>query len=241
MLRTTTFALSLLALPSLLLPSIAVAQDANGWVGEASLTANRTTGNTDTTNVGVGLKLDNIGERWRHKFAASADYGTVNGVQNRERFNLGYQLERDISDRLFGFGTADYYYDDFGAFTDGYFIGGGLGYTIYEGKPIGWSVTTGVGYRSQTSALDITNNEFAVNAESDFDWQINEQVSAYNDSGVLWSDSDTYLWSEVGLTANLMGNLAARASFRIDHHSDVPFGTEKTDTISRFGIVYTID
>ena len=236
MLRTMTLAFSLLALSS-----FAFAQDVTGWVGEASLTANRTTGNTDTTNVGVGLKLDNVGEQWRHKFVTSADYGTVNSVRNRERFNLGYQMERDISDRIFGFGTADYYYDDFGAFTDGYFVGGGLGYTIYEGKPIGWSVTTGVGYRSQTSALDIISNEFAVNAESDFDWKINEQVSAYNDSGVLWSDSDTYLWSEAGLTANLMGNLAALASFRIDHHSDVPFGTEKTDTITRFGIVYTID
>ncbi|MEM9600567.1 MAG: DUF481 domain-containing protein, partial [Pseudomonadota bacterium] len=101
--------------------------------------------------------------------------------------------------------------------------------------------TAGIGYRSQTDTFDVTNEELAVNLESDLDWQINEQVSAYNDAGVLWSDSDTYLWSEAGITANLMGNLAARASFRIDHHTDVPFGTEKTDTITRFGIVYTME
>lgn len=230
-------------LPALILlsPAASFAQDDTGWSGEASLSANKTTGNTDTTDIGVGLKVDNIGDVWRHKLKASADYGTSNGVTNRERFTLGYKLERDINDRLFGFGTADFYYDDFGAFTEGYFVGGGLGYTLYDGEPVNWSVTSGVGYRSQTSRFDVTDNEFAINAESDLDWEINERVSAYNDSGVLWSDSDTYLWSEAGLTANLMGNLAARASFRLDHHTDVPFGTEKTDTITRFGIVYTMD
>lgn len=230
-------------LPVLLLftPAAAMAQDDDGWSGEASLTANKTTGNTDTTDIGLGLKLNKTGDVWRHKFAGSADYGTSNGVRNRERFTLGYQIERDINERLFGYASADYFYDDFGAFTDGYFLGGGLGYTLYEGEPLGWSVTAGLGYRSQTNSLDVTNEELAVNVESDLDWQINEQVSAYSDAGVLWSDSDTYLWSEAGITANLVGNLAARASFRIDHHTDVPFGTENTDTITRFGIVYTME
>lgn len=219
----------------------AFAQDETGWVGEASLTANKTTGNTDTTDFGAGLKLDKIGEVWRHKFNASADFGDVNGVSNRERYILGYKVEREINDRLFGFAEGDYFSDKFGAFTDGYFVGGGLGYTVIEPDPMSWNLSAGIGYRSQTSRLDVTTEELALNAGSDFDWQLNDNVSLYNDAGVLWSDSDTYLWSELGLTATLMGNLAARASFRIDHHTDVPFGTKNTDTISRFGIVYTIE
>jgi putative salt-induced outer membrane protein len=218
-----------------------LAQDETGWVGEVSLTANKTTGNTDTTDFGAALKLNNIGQVWRHKINASADFGEVDNISNRERYILGYKVEREINDRLFGFAEGDYFSDKFGAFTDGYFVGGGLGYTVIEPGSTAWDLSTGIGYRSQTSILDTTTEEFAVSVGSDFDWQINENVSAYNDAGLLWSDSDTYLWTEVGLTANLMGNFAARASFRVDHHTDVPFGTEKTDTVSRFGIVYTID
>ncbi|MGB6231585.1 MAG: DUF481 domain-containing protein [Litorimonas sp.] len=227
----------------LLVAGSASAQDAppDGWIGEASLTGNRTTGNTDTTDVGFGLKLDNVGPRWRHEFRAAADYGRADGRRNKERLRLGYQIERDIGDQLFAFASADYFHDDFGAFTDGYFVGGGLGYTLFEPDPIGWSLTGGLGYRSQTSSLEVTEEEVAFNAESDFDWQINELVSLYDDAGLLWSDSSTSLFNEVGLTATLMGNLAARASFRVEHNTQVPVGTEKTDTITRFGIVYTID
>jgi putative salt-induced outer membrane protein len=57
---------------------------------------------------------------------------------------------------------------------------------------------------------------------------------------IIWSESDTYIWNDIGLTATLAGNLAARASFRIDHHTDVPVGRENTDTITRFGLVYTM-
>jgi len=83
-------------------------------------------------------------------------------------------------------------------------------------------------------------NELAARAFSDLDYILNENVSLYNDTELLYSKSDTYIWNETGITATLAGNLAARASFRIDTHSDVPIGTEKTDTITRFGIVYTM-
>ncbi|MGB3454893.1 MAG: DUF481 domain-containing protein [Litorimonas sp.] len=212
-----------------------------GWTGEASLTGNRTTGNTDTTDIGLGLKLARQGDIWRHEFQGSADFGRANGATNRERYLAGYQLERDIGDRLFAFGKGDLFFDDFGAFREGWFLGGGLGFDVLESSPTTWSVTGGAGYRSQTSAAGVTNEEFALDAGSDFDWQINDNVSLYDDAGILWSESNTYLFNEIGLTADLMGNLAARASFRIDHNTDVPLGREKTDTITRFGIVYTID
>lgn len=226
------------ALTGLLVLSAAPAH--SQWSGEASLTGSKTTGNTDTTDIGLGLKLENDDDKWRHKFKATADFGEVNGVSNRERFLLAYQVERDISDRLYGFARADFTSDKFGAFTEGYFFGGGLGLNLIIPEPVGWDVTGGVGYRSQTSALNITREEVSITAGSDFDWQINEQVSLYDDAGMTYASSNTNLFNEIGLTANLMGSLAARASFRVDHNTDVPLGRVKTDTVTRFGIVYTI-
>jgi len=167
----------------------------------------------------------------------------------------------NLTDRLYALANADYYRDEFGAFEDGYFIGAGLGYKLVQPAPLGWDIEGGVGYRSQQLAsviptadqlVDLTadelllltdpdrTNEVALRGASKIAYDFNEYVSLYNNSEIIWSDSDTYLWNEFGVTANLVGNLAARASFRVDHHTDVLPGTEKTDTITRFGVVYTL-
>lgn len=237
----------------------ATAQD--GWSGEASLAGSRTTGNTDTTDLGLALNLQKATDVWRHTARASADFGRVDGTNNKERFTLGYQLDRDITDRLYAYGNADWYKDDFGAYENGYFLGTGLGYKLVLPDPLMWDVEAGLGYRSQLPqepgiTADFTQAQFdAAELNGDFDrtnelaargaskikYDLNDSVSLYNNSEIIYSSSDTYLWNEAGITANLMGNLAARASYRVDYHTDVLPGVENTDTITRFGVVYTID
>ena len=242
-------AVALMATPSF-------AQD-NGWSGEASLTGSRTTGNTETTDLGLGIKLNKDGTNWSHEFRGTADFGRVSGENNKERYTVGYQINRNFTDRLYVYGNGDYYRDEFGAFEDGYFLGAGVGYKVILPTPLGWDVEGGAGYRSQQpapaaglTAAEIAilemdgsldrQNEFALRGASKLTYDFNELVSLYNNSEVIWSDSDTYLWNEFGLTATLWENLAARASYRVDHHTDVLPGTEKTDTITRFGLVYTV-
>ncbi len=235
---------ALLATTALGFATGAAAQD--GWSGEASLAGSKTTGNTETTDLGLALNIQKETDVWRHTVRGSADFGRVSGVNNKERFTLGYQLDRDINDRLYVFGNGDWYQDDFGAFQTGYYLGAGLGYKVILPDPIGWDVEAGLGYRSQETqdtllVPSVTENELAARGASKFKWDLNENVSFYNNSEILYAASDTYLWNEAGITATLMGNLAARASFRVDHHTDVPVGTENTDTITRFGVVYTIN
>ncbi len=229
--------------------SITAVADDNGWTGEASLSGSQTTGNTETTDAGLGLKLEKQTEKWRHKFNANADYGKVSGTKNKKDWALGYQLDRDVNDRLYVYGNGNYFQDDFGAYKDGYFLGTGLGYKAVLPDPVSWNLEGGVGYRSQKvrlaagtpgGAASERQNELALRGFSDFDYAFNENVSLYNDTEITYAKSDTYIWNETGITAQLMGNLAARASFRIDHHTDVPVGFENTDTITRIGVVYTI-
>ncbi|MGB0906124.1 MAG: DUF481 domain-containing protein [Maricaulaceae bacterium] len=233
------------ALVALAFSSPAYAGVADGWAGEASLSGSRTTGNTKTEDLGLALNLAKTDGVWRNKFNAAVDYGKTGGSKDKQRLALGYQIDRDVNERLYVYANADYFQDDFGAFKQGHFIGTGLGYKAILPEPVGWNLEAGLGYRSQKSrpvapALPMTENELALRARSDFDYKFNDNVSLYNDTELLYSKSDTYVWNETGITAQLMGNLAARASYRVDHHSDVPVGTKKTDTITRIGVVYTI-
>lgn len=248
---------ALVATTALSVATTAAAQD-DGWTGEASLSGSKTTGNTETTDLGLAVRVQKATDVWRHSAYATADFGRVSGEDNKERYTLGYKLDRDLSDRLYVYGNADYYQDGFGAFKDGYFLGAGLGYKLVEPAPLGWDVEAGLGYRAQKPRIpgDITaaelaeleaddaigrQNELALRGASKLTYDVNDAVSVYNNSEVIYSSSDTYLWNEAGITANLMGNLAARASFRVDHHTDVIGTQEKTDTITRFGIVYTMN
>ena len=212
----------------------------DGWTGEAALTGSKTSGNTETTDAGLGLHLVKSSDVWRHKFRANADYGKVSGEKNKQRWGLGYQIDRDINDRLYVYGNADYFQDDFGAFKNGTFLGTGLGYKFVLPDPLQWDLESGLGWRQQKDQLSVKTDELAYRGASRINYVLNDNVSAYNNTELTYSKSDTYIWNETGITAQLMGNLAARASFRIDNHSTVPVGTKKTDTISRVGVVYTI-
>ncbi|WP_298911739.1 DUF481 domain-containing protein [uncultured Algimonas sp.] len=232
--------------------SPALAKDAAdpGWGGTIELNGSNTTGNNNTTNVGIRLKLKNRGADWRHNLATSADYGKARGRTNKERFRVDYKIGRDIGERSYLFANANYFSDDFGAFKNGAFLGSGYGYQVLETEPIMWKLEAGIGYRSQKARLKQKAPDDPINRKdsftsarlfSDFEYDFSEAVALANDTEIFYSDVDTYLINETSVTSDLFGALAMRASFRVETHTDVPVGREKTDTVSRLGIVYTME
>lgn len=231
---------------ALISPAAFAGEWAVGWSGEAAFSGSKTTGNTDTTDIGGALHLQKVRDLWKHKFDTTYDLGTASGVDNKNRWTLGYQLDRQINERLYAFGKANYFTDDFGPFKNGSFLGAGLGYEALNTDATKWSVESGGGYRSQKTRnvghiFAATTDEFALRGGSSFSYQLNESVSFFNNSEIIWSDSDTYIWNDIGLTAKVAGNLSARFNFRVDHHTDVPVGIKNTDTITRAALVYSIN
>ncbi|CAM3866382.1 YdiY family protein [Litorimonas haliclonae] len=226
------------------------AEEDIGWTGEASLNGSKTTGNNDTTVLGFATKLENRGSDWRHSAKISADYGKNQGETNKRRYRLGYKIGRDFAPAVYGYANADYFNDAFGAYKSGYFAGGGVGYSVIVDDPTQWQIESGAGYRSQKARLAPNNplgvpsmNEDFLSARlySDFEHAFSDQVTFSNDTEVLYSEQDTFLVNEAGITSDLFDKFAVRASFRLETHSDVPEGREKTDTISRVGIVYKMN
>jgi len=240
------------ALAIMMTPATAYAQIPDGWSGEASLSGSKTSGNTETTDIGLALKVKNTEGIYRNKFKATYDLGTVNDKDNKNRLFLGYQIDRDFNERIYGFASSNYFRDDFGAYETGYYLGGGLGYNLFFDKPLTWSLEGGFGYRDQqthpsgTPGTDdfidsVTEAELAARVGSDLEYVFNDAVSFYNNSEILSSASDTYTWNDTGITAKLGGNLSAKFGLRIDHHTDVPVGRKNTDTITRGALVYTMN
>lgn len=237
---------------TLALPAHAQDEANNGWSGEGSLSAGVTTGNTETTDIGLGVDVARVMNVWTIGVQATADYGETDGDETKNRIFLGTNLDRQINDRLFGFGQLTYERDEFSGFDSRAFIGGGLGYEVLAGDVTTWTVRGGPGLKIDEieAVLDTTTvpatilspatteESFGATAQSNFAHQFNDNVAFTNDSTAVYADTSTQLGNIAAITATLTDTLSARVSFEVRHDTDPVDGFEATDTISRVSLVY---
>ena len=220
----------------------------DGWSGEGSFSDSTSTGNTETTQLGLGVDLDYKTGRWIYGANASADYGETDGVETQNRFQLGGKVDVQLGDRLFAFGQGSYESNEFSGFESRIFVGGGLGYEILSSDALSWSVRGGPGFKidevREVSAGGVvttpgeTVESFSVLANSDFSYDFNENVALTNVTSGIYAEESTQLTNTIALTASLTNALSARMSFDVRHDTNPPDGFEATDTTTKVSIVY---
>lgn len=228
----------------------ATAQD--GWSGEGSLSAGYTTGNTETSDLGLALQLDRKAGLWTYTAEAAADYGKTDSVETKNRWFIAGEIDRQLGDRLFAFTRTSYERDEFSGFESRLFVGGGLGYQVIDGEATTWSVQGGPGLkvdevRETTTTVDgvpvtipaTTEESFSIVAGSEFAHQFNDAVGFSNNTDVLYAKESTQIGNVTALTASLTDTLSARFSFEVRHDTNPPPGFEATDTVTRASVVYT--
>ncbi len=237
--QSNTFTAILAAAGMLALAPQAVAENAEGWAGEGSLSAGTTSGNTETTDLGLGVDLARTAGVWTYGVEAAADYGEIDGVETRNRYFLAGNVDRQINDRLFGFGRVSYESDQFTGFDSRSFVGGGLGYSIYDNDTTTWSVRGGPGVKiDELRTTGETETSFGAVGRSEFGYAFNENVSLTNNTDVLYAEESTQLANSIGVTAALTGALSARVSFDVRYDTNPPLGFEDTDTATKIALVY---
>lgn len=232
------------AMSSLSLCAPAFAQDADEtpeWQGEGSLSAGYTTGNTETTDFGAGLKLKHNGDLWSQSGEFKADYGETDSIETKNRIAAAGQVDRIITDRLSGYGRVTYERDEFSGFENRYFVGGGLSYDILIDEPTTWTVQGGPGYRvDEIRGTGDTEESLGFAAGSRLAHDFNENVALTNDTDIIYSNTSTQITNSLALTFELLGDLSARISYDVRHDTDPPAGFESTDTATKFSLVYKI-
>ncbi|WP_427789875.1 DUF481 domain-containing protein [Brevundimonas diminuta] len=227
--------------------SPALAQEAV-WTGEGSFGAGFTSGNTDTSDMGLGLKLSRKTGDWKVALEALADYGKTDGVETKNRMFLAGQADRDFGPRAYGFGRASHERDEFSGFESRTFLGAGAGYRVIVSERTNWAVEGGPGVKfdevRQTTlpgpvvVPGETETSFSFIAGSRFSHAFNDSVKLTNDTNVLYAKTSTQLTNSLAVTAALTGALSARFSIDVRHDTDPPFGFDKTDTATRVSLVY---
>ncbi|MFN7055962.1 YdiY family protein [Hyphomonas sp.] len=236
---------SLFALPAL--------AETRAWTGEGSFSAGVNTGNTETSDFGLGVKMTSETQIWRNSGEFIADYGTKNGSRTKNRFAISGQFDRTLNDNLFGFARVTHEQDEFSGFNSRSFLGSGLGWFAFDTEATKWSLEGGPGIKlddvktRQTTdeqgetviVPSMTDESLSFIAASRFSHIFSENVRVRNDTSLIYADVSTQIGNKTSLTASLTRSLSARFSVEVRHDTDPPSGFTETDTSTRMSLVYS--
>lgn len=209
-----------------------------GWKGEGQIGATQSSGNSTTVGLTAGLGLTRESLRWRFSLRALADYQRNNGQTSRNQMLFAFEPNYRFNERLFAYGLAQYERDRFAGFTSRTTLSGGLGYRVIAQPNFTVDVKAGPAWRKtsyigEPAASDLTGLA-ALNAR----WAISRTLTLTEDANALYSRDNTNLNSLTSLSAKLSNALSARVSYQITNNSNPPAGFKKTDTVTRFTMVY---
>ncbi len=230
----TTASLLLAAAPATMASALA-AED--GWSGEGQLGVSLTTGNTEDTALLAALKLNYTADRFSHSFRALADYRDSFNVTTNEEYALGYQLNYDFDDQLYGFGSVDWERNEFAGRTNRWTESVGLGVHAIATPTTQLDLEGGIAFRQTDYTLGAGNGETAARLRGYLSHAFNENVSVSQEVIGIIGESNT-VDSISAVTAKVTDALALRASYEVTYDSAPLPGLKETDTATRLGVVY---
>lgn len=197
------------------------------------------TGNTENAGVKGQLKLGYKPDRWEHKGTAEASYLRSEFETLEQRAELEYEVNYDITDKLFGFGLANYTDDRFSGFEFETLTSAGLGVRLFEGKPVDWEITAGPSLRyAEFSDSDETETVPGARFTNDVSWQVSDSALLANETELLWDRERITLENDASLKLRIVEKLSGKLSFNTRYRSNAPEDTKSTDTTTRASIVY---
>lgn len=210
-----------------------------GFSGSLSLRGSASNGNTESVDLGIGADLHYFdGNKNGYSLELSYDYSDGDDSDEEQNLFFDAQYTRDLSPALYGYAKLQGSLIESDDEESDYFAGFGLGYRIYDTHQVRWDVQGGPGYRlstlNPTDVLDDDVEEAAASVSSDFFYRLSETAYFTNNIDITYSESDTAINNDIGVTMSLSDNLALRTSLVTAYHSDPDDDDENTD--NTFGV-----
>jgi len=218
--------------------AVALAQDDGPWSGKVTLGYLATSGNSDNANVNAGFALGYDRERWHHKLDATAIGATTNNQTTAEAYSLGYKAQYDFSEFNYVFGLVDWNKDKFSGYDQQISEAIGYGRRVLNNERHVLNLELGAGARQSDLRNGMSQNEAIIRGGLDYAWKLSETAIFTQDLTVESGADNTYLESVTALRARILADIALVASYTIKQNSDVPLGSEKTDTFTALSLEY---
>ena len=172
---------------------------------------------------------------------ASTKNAAGDKTKTADLYRLGARYDRNITDRLFGFGGLELEKDGIQSLKLRSGVNAGLGYHVLRGDSITFDVFGGVGYvrNDYKVATDTSGATLLLGEESTHKLSA---TSAFKQRLVIYPGLKSSLgnratWDATVSTA-LAGNLTLNATYSLRHASKVPDGVKRTDSLFIVGVGY---
>lgn len=210
----------------------------DNWHGEGQIGASHSSGNSNSTGLSGGLALSRKGLHWTYKFRGRADYQRSNGQTTAEKFLVEVEPQYRISDRAFAFGLGRWERDRFQGYSARWTASGGLGYTLLDDESLSLDVNAGPAFRQTQLVGGGSSSQLSALTGLDFGWQLTPQLRLTEKASTLVGQGNMTISSLTAVSAKFSDKFSARLGYSVDIDTQPPPGARRTDTVSRFTLVY---
>lgn len=210
-----------------------------GLQGRVAFSYAEARGNTDTLAItGESELLYVTDSPWQY----DAKLGFVTRQESDARTEEHYQAiltaNRYWTEHDYLYGRLSWRKDNFGGVLEEWLPSVGYGRLLLDLERHKLTGEAGIGYRFADLSDGTREEGVALNGGARYTWQISDSAQFFQNVLVQWTSDNTYLESETGLSTVIIGNLNARATYRVRHNTDVPAGTRNSDFLTTVGLDY---
>jgi putative salt-induced outer membrane protein len=222
--------------------SSAVAEQAvtNKWSSDAEFGVVLTQGNTQTQNINVKLNVLNERLKWRHEARLEALNNADDEQTTAERYTLFAKTGYKFGAKNYAFGTVNYENDRFSGYQYRVSEAVGFGRRLIQSEALTLAVEFGPGARQSKLETGDSENEGILHLAGNLKWTINPKSQFLEELTIEAGKKATISKSITGVKTNIAGDLAMKLSLTVNHISEVPPETKKTDSELTVTLVYSI-
>lgn len=218
---------------------IVPAADAADWASEIEFGAVVTTGNTEQENFKLRAQTETEGENMKHAARVDALRSSENDIVTAQKYYAFYQADWKLDDIQSLFARVSWEDDRFSGFEYQADATAGYSRTFLENETMKFSADAGAGIRRSEFVTGMTEDEFITRLAGTFTWQVSENARFRQLVSAEIGEDSTITRSETSLQSTVVGALAMKLALTIKNQSEVPVGTEKTDTETSVTLVYS--
>ena len=208
----------------------------SGTLGAGAVVAS---GNTESQSANVDLAATFAYEIWRHKLKLAGYQASEDGEDTAERYDAAVQSDYRFSERNYLFARTAYQSDRFGAFDRRASVTGGYGRRLLARDDRSLDLEAGGGRRvSEPDGTNERNYENVARLFGEFAWSFAADSAFTQTLEVEAGEDNTETESVSTVRSRLVEDLSLRISHTVTRNSDVPVGTEKTDTFTAIAVEY---
>lgn len=209
------------------------------WEGKASFGYLASSGNSESLSVNAAAEVAYTAGRWRHVAEVSALGAQDDTDTTAEAYEAGWKSELSLGEFSYVFGNLRWQKDKFSGYDQQITESLGYGRRFVNGERHILNGEAGLGARQSDLRDGTSESELILRGALDYRWRFSDTARFDQDFTVESGAENTYMESVSALRANVLEAFALVLSYTVRRNTEVPAGSEKTDTFTAISLEYT--